>query len=718
MASNYEVREIESDEDSPPVVLPAPPLGGQYDTREDLKEAINKFTGPHGYAVTIRRSNTNRKGDIDTCYLECTRSSKPRKSKSNGKRNAKSQRIDCQFQAVGKLVEGSWTLKRINDDTHNHGGGGEATFSVLRDYKKTPEVLADIRAHRNKHVEPRKILALIEEKYGSGDVNKPSFKAADVWNEIGKMKAEKLGNKTPIQALNVHLQNSSNHWCRVELDPTTTEVLYLFWINKSSMTMLKSNGEVIILDATYKTNRYSMPLAVLSGTTNLKTGFRAGMCFMKGETARDYEWLFRTSLELFKHLDIPLPIVWITDGDTQIHTGLITVVPDAWHALCVWHIEQNVATNCKKFFNTNEAWQEFFGHKKGEKEDHKVGEFQRLIHASNEADFDLRWQELQTKYDAIDEGICSYLTDELIPKKQQWSKAWTDTKLHFNNHTTSLGEGGHAHLKADLKKSTGDLDDVVEVADQYCDHIRTQYINKLDEAKQRLDRTLGGKPLYRDLIAFITPHALREIDTQYKRLLEARAKGVNLPACTGVFRRTMGLPCAHDIETRLADASGGGVLKLQDVHPHWRFVKPKRHYVPPGEVVELSDDEAPPMDPLLRIQNPRKVKAKGRPAGAPNKPKEGRNRKVEQQQRSTQRDLSGFEHAALVDLTSEVQVPSSQPPPSQYTIVPPPPVQLYSRPMTEVSGNVMTSTAPSTAGRKRKANNSTPAGKKRIRKAS
>ena len=42
------------------------------------------------------------------------------------------------------------------------------------------------------------------------------------------MQREKLGNMTLIQALNVRLQNSLEHWVRVLLDPVTSEVDFLF----------------------------------------------------------------------------------------------------------------------------------------------------------------------------------------------------------------------------------------------------------------------------------------------------------------------------------------------------------------------------------------------------------------------------------------------------------------------------------------------------------
>lgn len=66
-------------------------------------------------------------------------------------------------------------------------------------------------------------------------------------------------------------------------------------------------------------------------------------------------------------------------------------------------------------------------------------------------------------------------------------------------------------------------------------------------AKQRLDYT-HRQAIFSNLIAYVTPFALREINKHYVRVKEAQEKKTRLSACTGVFKWTMGLPCSHVIE--------------------------------------------------------------------------------------------------------------------------------------------------------------------------
>ena len=236
-------------------------------------------------------------------------------------------------------------------------------------------------------------------------------------------------------------------------------------------------------------------------------------------------------------------------------------------------------------------------------------------------DFDLWWQKLQNKYDFINDAICIYLINEIISKKRQWCKIWIDQKMHFNNHTFFKSEDDHIQLKIELKSFTNDLMSIIKKTNRRCDRIKSDYINKLKNEKQRLNHQLR-KSLFRDLMIYVISHVLKSINEHYTRLLNAQKKNVNLSSCTKSFRRIMNLSCAHDIERRFVDAANEKVLKLENVHFHWRYHKSNnRHYSILNIFVKLSNDEAFFSDSLLQIQNSRKIKIKERSTEASNKVK-------------------------------------------------------------------------------------------------
>lgn len=670
--------------------MPSPPIDGEeYDTAEELLKAINDFTKQHGFAVIIATSKKSPLGVKNKVYLRCSRGGKPDpKSKATGVRNAASRRIDCPFLCVADLDLDNidkWSLTDILRSEHNHEGDCEASHPKPRRYfMDQPEIMADIRGQAASHQKPDKILTFLEKKYGV-DPNNPIIGHKDIYNALQLIRDNELGNRTPIQALNVALNNSEKWFCRSKLD-RKGRVEYLYFVNKSSKETLAANGEVLILDCTYKTNRYRMPLAIMTGVTDLNTSFYASLCFLKGEDLEDYEWLIQSIKELYQELDIPLPLVWLSDGEANISKAIASrISSNAVHLLCIWHIERNIVDNCRKHLRETEAWNTFFQKAKTADEAAgtpatPLGDWRKVQYAKTEDDFDLAWYNLQQKYDLIDPRICEYLEEYIISKKRKWHPVWTDKVMHFGNHASSRGEGQHAVLKASLGSSVGDLDTIVSNASTVSDRQRSEYIKTLGEAKQRLPRRLK-KDILQDLITYVTPHALELILPQYQMLLNAQKTGRPRSTCTEQFRSTLGLPCSHVIERRLADTANGGRLKLEDVHYHWHFKKPERHYKEPSaeEFIDVDDeyDEQPEpvREPLLDIVNPAVVKSKGRPRGALNKPKSStatRNRQAEAQRafdNSTRRLPSGFEHreaeAATVDLTnSQIQVLASQPPPT------------------------------------------------------
>ncbi|KAI0991524.1 hypothetical protein K3495_g16663, partial [Podosphaera aphanis] len=102
---------------------------------------------------------------------------------------------------------------------------------------------------------------------------------------------------------------------------------------------------------------------------------------------------------------------------------------------------------------------------------------------------------------------------------------------------------------------------------------------------------------------------------------------------------TMGLPCSHRIkELQLS----GQVLKAEDLHPHWRYPKPRmlclpandesRTYITSDDVdshsaldPSVSTDDPPSqlqdeeLDEVLNVEEPSIVRGKGRPKGSVNK---------------------------------------------------------------------------------------------------
>jgi len=96
---------------------------------------------------------------------------------------------------------------------------------------------------------------------------------------------------------------------------------------------------VFMMDCTYKTNRFGMPLLNIVGITSTFKTFNAGFAFLSAEKEEDYQW----ALEAFGSVVEPKLI--ITDRELALMNAINSVFPNCIHLLSIWHINSNIFTN-------------------------------------------------------------------------------------------------------------------------------------------------------------------------------------------------------------------------------------------------------------------------------------------------------------------------------------------------------------------------------------
>jgi len=113
---------------------------------------------------------------------------------------------------------------------------------------------------------------------------------------------------TSTQALMKYLTEFLKWYVDSKKKELSDELQFLFFTSKCMQELLREYYEVLIMDCTYKTNKYKMPLLIITGVTALNITFYVGFCFMKGETYSDYEWVMKALVRLYNHLDLPYPV--------------------------------------------------------------------------------------------------------------------------------------------------------------------------------------------------------------------------------------------------------------------------------------------------------------------------------------------------------------------------------------------------------------------------
>jgi len=208
-----------------------------------------------------------------------------------------------------------------------------------------------------------------------------------------KLRRNRLGVYTPTQALLRALHR--DRWLvKVALRKETKEVKKLFFVHKGTTKILSKNPEILIMDCTYKTNKYRMPLLTICGITSLGTTFIVGFAFIEKETTKYYDWVLYQLNRLYTCLELPRPRVIATDRDlalieaidSRFPTHPTTYSEGTRHVLCLWHLHRNVAKNCKASFVTDKEWEAF------------LAAWHAVIYASTHADFKAAWIQLVTDY--------------------------------------------------------------------------------------------------------------------------------------------------------------------------------------------------------------------------------------------------------------------------------------------------------------------------------
>ena len=67
----------------------------------------------------------------------------------------------------------------------------------------------------------------------------------------------------------------------------------VFWSHASQRAEYKDFGDVVTFDTTYRTNMYSMPLAMFVGSNHQLQNVVFGQALLHDEKADTFEWLFK-----------------------------------------------------------------------------------------------------------------------------------------------------------------------------------------------------------------------------------------------------------------------------------------------------------------------------------------------------------------------------------------------------------------------------------------
>jgi hypothetical protein len=364
-----------------------------------------------------------------------------------------------------------------------------------------------------------------------------------IYNARFSMRTEELAGRSPVDALLDNLQENS--WIYHVEANESGNITGLFFAHPESVTLANQYNHVVVMDCTYKTNRFRMPLLHIIGMTSFNTTFTVGFCFLAMERFENYMWAMSKLSKVWKNGCVPNVIV--TDRELALMNAIQQVFPLSTNILCIWHINKNILAYCKKHYEVQETFDAF------------MQVWNVLVSSTSEEDYEKQVLKL-TRLLSDKPEVLNYVTKTWLIHKKHFVKAWTLNYPHFGSKTSSRAEGAHAFIKKFLQVSTGDLLTVFNKLKIALDH---QIKAEMDRrSKETMHHLLTLPEIFTPVSGKISLFALKECLLQHDKICQDSS------LCTGIFTLEMGIPCSHQLE---AINKSGGSLTANNFHAQWQL---------------------------------------------------------------------------------------------------------------------------------------------------
>ncbi|KAI5395777.1 hypothetical protein KIW84_062092 [Lathyrus oleraceus] len=371
-----------------------------------------------------------------------------------------------------------------------------------------------------RHVPPRHILLSLQDRDPENVT-----RITQVYKHKSVIQKEIRGPRSEIQHLFKLIEDAGYvYWSRKKDDSEV--VREIFWAHPDSVKLLNIFLIVLIMDSTYKTNKYRQPLFGIVGMTSTELTFVVAFAYMESEQTENFCWVLEKLKELFVKKDL-CPQVILTDRDLSLMKAIEIVFLRSINLLCRFHINKNVGAKCKQ---------------------HVVNDLQKTIDtlwmevvwASDEVEYGQRLHQLEQA--CVDySGFMNYVKDTwLTPHKHRFVGEWINRVLHLGNTTTNWVESAHWKLKQMLGNSIGDMVKCWEAMNNnlrlQLGNIKASFQNSFYEVEHA-----HISPFYGYLRGSVSRAALRRIAEE---LLRVDYVGTNKKICGCTTRKSYGLPCA------------------------------------------------------------------------------------------------------------------------------------------------------------------------------
>ena len=135
----------------------------------------------------------------------------------------------------------------------------------------------------------RPVLIITQLRGMAGEnLNLASITRKQIQNSLTRHRRKKLQGRTSIQFLYNQLENLTTNIFYRDLRNKKNRLVYLFITPRNKLNLFHHYPHILLLNTTYKTNRFNIPLLNIYDSTSTKKTFSITSIFLKREKIQHY----------------------------------------------------------------------------------------------------------------------------------------------------------------------------------------------------------------------------------------------------------------------------------------------------------------------------------------------------------------------------------------------------------------------------------------------
>jgi hypothetical protein len=468
---------------------------------------------------------------------------------SKRKRNTLNKRLGCPVYfhlshvlqhrgSQGRVYKGRWAQEEHNHPIPLNPLAIKAHREVLQSYQELTIEARKLRFASQSYSNSQVIL-----RQGGFPLQ---LTAKEYYNTVRNQPFNKDDVRT-IKGLEIALKEAGfEHHIRTgepTLDPTGNPLRQLiqiiFWPQRAvSYAQRFIADHLLLLDATFNTNRHRMPLIVASGITPEGKTFPIALSFCPAEDQASFSFFLKTMSERIFTNNVIGPAVILSDQASGLISAIDNqnILPDTALQLCTWHAVSSMLSRFKK---SKYTIAEIDGNpEEGIKGIRKLA--WDYISSINLKELATNRQSFLNKLHDIDKA---YILDTWGPKENRVVLAFTRQQRNLGCNATQRSESFHRVFK---KVTNGQL--TLQQSAEQCMHRMLEVYNELDkdENSARMNHeTALNRRTFEFLIGTVSLEAIKRMKEEWNTLSNLLTTAQSLSNCDCDLRHRFSLPCRH-----------------------------------------------------------------------------------------------------------------------------------------------------------------------------